>query len=275
VNYFNIIVSEVLTTIFAFQKFLFNFLQGECIISHMIYLSVCTREEESNSNTLNSLVNYSNDSYCSDPSIDTQVLIAVDAPSIYEGHQTNLDKVHLEDEDIVVFLHDDVEILSTPKKFKEYIEVAKKPGVGFVGVAGATNFTKNGGWWTSRQSGETRGFVWQGDDDETMTPNYFGQAGQVVVLDGCFIAATYETIKKVGLHKPDYLSSGWDFYDIHLTFTAHYKGYSNYAVPIMIRHESPGIMRGGWYKAKDEFMKNWNRDVPCKLPVDKTNGLPK
>ena len=235
----------------------------------MIYLSICTREEKKLSNTLQSLIDYSN------TTTDMCCKIATDAVSIYEGHSNNVEWSFLEDDDIVVFVHDDVEILSTPDKLKKYLEVARKPRVGFVGVAGAASFQKNGAWWTARNSGEARGFVWQGKDDETMSPNYFGQSGQVVVLDGCLIAATYKTIKDVGLDKPDYLSSGWDFYDIHMTFTAHYKGYSNYVVPIMIRHESDGQMREGWYHANSEFMKKWNRDIPCSLPMDKTNGLPK
>ena len=233
----------------------------------MIYFSVCTRKQEKLSNTLLSLFDYSKD--ISVP------WIATDAPSIYEGHKRNIDSISLKDDDIIVFLHDDVEILSSPDKFKKYIEFAKKPGVGFVGVAGAANFTRNGGWWNSRQTNEARGFVWQGNDDVTMRPNYFGPPGQVVVLDGCLFAATYKTIKEVGLDQPDYLTSGWDFYDIHMTFLAHYKGYSNYVVPIMIRHESDGQMREGWYKSKDEFMKKWGRDIPTRVLMDKTNGLPK
>lgn len=241
----------------------------------MIYLSICTREENKKADTLQSLVNYSKSAYDSDPSSDIQSQISVNAPSIYEGHRRNLVALQLEDDDIIVLVHDDVEILSTPEKFKEHISLARKPGVGFVGVAGATTFTQNGSWWNARGTGEARGFVWQGIDDITMKPNYFGSPGQVVVLDGCLIAATYKTLKEIGLEKPDYLSSGWDYYDIHMTFSAHYKGYSNYVVPIQIRHESSGLMRDGWYKSKDEFMKNWRRDIPCWIPVDKTNGLPK
>ena len=243
----------------------------------MIYLSICTRQKEEDkvSNTLQSLIDYSNIASIGYPKVDMKCKIATNAPSIYEGHTENINWSFLTDDDIVVFVHDDVEILSTPDKFKEYIEIARKPGVGFVGVAGAASFQRDGAWWTARNSGHARGFVWQGVDDQTMSPNYFGRSGQVIVLDGCLIAATYKTIKKVGLDQPDYLSSGWDFYDIHMTFTAHYKGYSNYAVPIMIRHESDGQMREGWYKAKDEFMKRWNKDIPCSLPMDKTNGLPK
>lgn len=251
----------------------------------MIYLSICSRKENTESETLKKLLNYSVGSKTlkedgfRDKGIET--CVEYNAPSIYEGHKANIDKIlqerpwgDLNDDDVIVFIHDDVEILSDSTKFNELIGVARKPGVGFIGVAGATNFTKNGAWWTARQAHEARGFVWQGDSDQNMVPNYFGKPGQVVVLDGCLIAATYQTIKAVGLDQPDYLSSGWDFYDIHLTFSAHYKGYSNYVVPIMIRHESSGHMRQDWYQAKDEFMKEWKASIPCRIPVDKTNGLP-
>ena len=244
----------------------------------MIYLSICTRDK--NSRTLLELMHYSNLYKSTSPEGNMEYVVAYNASSIYEGHSKNIK--HLEErasppknDDIIVLVHDDVEILSLPAKFAWLVSLAKKPGVGFVGVAGACNFTQEGAWWAARKSGEARGFVWQGKDDVSMTPNHFGRSGQVVVLDGCLIAATYKTLKDIGLTQPDYLSSAWDYYDIHLSFLAHYKGYSNYVVPIMIRHESSGMMRDGWYQAKDEFMKKWRQDIPCKLPVEKTNGLPK
>ena len=251
----------------------------------MIYLSICSRKENTESKTLKKLLNYSigsktlKENGFRDKGVET--FVEYNAPSIYKGHKANIDKIlrerpwgDLKDDDIIVFAHDDIEILSESTRFNELLGIARKPGVGFVGVAGATSFTQNGGWWTARHSGETRGFVWQGSSDLDMTPNYFGKPGQVVVLDGCLIAATYKTVKDVGLTQPDYISSGWDFYDIHLTFSAHCKGYSNYVVPIMIRHESSGQMREGWYQAKEEFMRKHNPSIPCSLPVNKTNGIP-
>ena len=108
-----------------------------------------------------------------------------------------------------------------------------------------------------------------------MTPNYFGKSGQVVVLDGCFLAITYENLMKIGLDHPDYLSSGWDFYDLHLTYKAHMDGFSNYVVPIVAMHESPGMMRDGWFATRDQFLRNHASTMNyAKLPTDKTHGLP-
>ena len=199
----------------------------------MIYLSICTRDKHSKA--LLELMHYSK-SLNTTLSNHANYVVAHNASSIYEGHSNNIKELEEresppKDNDIIVLVHDDVEILSAPAKFSYLASLAAKPGVGFVGVAGSCNFTKNGSWWNARLSG-------------------------------------------IGLSQPEYLSSGWDYYDIHMTFLAHYKGYANYVVPIMIRHESSGQMREGWYQAKNEFMRKWGVAIPCRLPVDKTEGLP-
>lgn len=209
---------------------------------------------------------------------------AIDRPSIYEGHKLNVSNFSrevpyhkLEDDSIVVLCHDDIEIISNKESVIELLELCNKPGVGFVGVAGGARFDAQniqGAWWNARNTGEARGFVFQGKDKETMVPNYFGQHGQVVVLDGCFMACSYKTLKAVGLDKPHYLTSDWDFYDIHLTLKAHLMGLCNYTVPIIIRHESDGQMREGWHTARQQFLKYHHGNLPIKLPYAKTNGLP-
>jgi len=242
-----------------------------------IILSICSRLNKE-SKSLSSIKDYVNKA----PShIDMRIAVAYDAPSIYQGHTQNLDwttlDTKLEDDDIIVMCHDDIQIMTNHHEFESYLKLCLKPNVGFLGVAGSTYFDMekiNGAWWSSRNFGATRGFVFQGNDHVFMAPNYFGPYGQVVVLDGCFIACSYKTLKLMGLHQPSYLSGPWDFYDIHLTFKAHRMGYSNFTVPIIIRHESPGEMRKDWYKARDEFVKFFRNELPVTLPHNKTHGLP-
>lgn len=204
--------------------------------------------------------------------------VIYDAPSIYEGHQKNIDyfkTLNMEDDDIIVMCHDDIDIISNESDLLRCLEIARKPNVGFVGLAGACRMPGDGAWWNARKTGDARGFVFQGTDPATMMPNYFGKCGQVVVLDGCFLAITYGKLKKVGIEQPDYLESGWDFYDIHMTYKAHLDGYSNFVVPIIAMHESPGHMREGWYTAKEKFMRYHTATLSySKLPADKTQGLP-
>ena len=198
--------------------------------------------------------------------------VAEDANSIYEGHKKNL--AEAEGSDVCILMHDDVEIISTPYKVLTLVEKCRVSNTGFVGVAGASNLRGDAVWWNARQFGESRGFVFQGKSNETMTANPFGISGQVVVLDGCFLACTKENLDAISLEKPSYLSSNWDYYDIALTMKAHMMGLANYAAPIIIRHVSNGEMREDWYTAKKEFTKEYRQYLPCKLPMDKTNGLP-
>jgi len=237
----------------------------------MIYFSVCSRSGKQ-PKSLSKLINYCNRNEF------TRVHVAYDAPSIYQGHKDNLEYfkcLNMEDDDIIVLCHDDVDVLSNSEDLLKYLEIARKPNVGFVGVAGSCYLPNDGAWWNARKTGNARGFVFQGSNPETMMPNYFGKSGQVVVLDGCFLAITYKNLRKIGLDEPEYLETGWDFYDIHMTYKAHLDGYSNYAVPIIIMHESPGMMREGWYTAKEKFMRHHISTINySKLPADKTNGLP-
>lgn len=241
------------------------------LLLFMIYFSVCSRSGKQ-PKSLAKLTAYCN-------RIDfTKIKVAYDAKSIYEGHKENIEffrALNLEPDDIIVLCHDDLDLISNSEDLLAYLNVARKPGVGFVGVAGSCYIPSDGAWWNARKTNDARGFVFQGANPETMMPNYFGKAGQVVVLDGCFLAITYKNLMKIGLDEPEYLETGWDFYDIHMTYKAHLDGFSNYVVPIITMHESPGMMREGWYTAKDKFMRHHASTIHhSKLPTDKTHGLP-
>ena len=242
----------------------------------VIYLSLCSRSTNPPSELAGIF------SYLEDwpEHHETQVAIGIarDSDSIYEGHKKNIGYFNpndrLSDDDIIVFMHDDVEIISTPSEFTRGLKHCLKPGVGFIGVAGTTHLTDRATWWEGRSNGETRGFVFQGPDNDTMAPNAFGPCGQVVVMDGCFLAATWKTVKKLGMDKPKYLTSDWDFYDLHMTFKAYMEGLTNYVVPIVIRHVSSGEMRQQWYTSRQEFAKEHRKWLPCKVPLNTTLGLP-
>jgi hypothetical protein len=241
-------------------------------LNRKIFFSICSRKNK-RPKSLDTLVSYI------EQDKDMHYSISYDPKSVYEGHSSNLNNFVGQDNDIIVLCHDDIEIISHVEQFKKYISISVLPNTGFVGVAGSTRFDKEigGAWWAARNSRETRGFVFQGEDLETATPNYFGPAGQVVALDGCFLAIQYKKLRDIGISKPEGLSSDWDFYDIHLTIKSHFLGYNNYAVPIMIKHESPGIMREGWYRSRDEYLNTqyFHKILPIKLNYDRTNGIPR
>lgn len=143
--------------------------------------------------------------------------IKLDAPSVFEGYTELYSSVkdNLNPDDIIILCHDDIEVLMGYDEFKSVLnDYLSKSMVGFIGPAGTTHLGKDAMWWhmERRQQGLHRGFVFQGDSLETMTPNYFGQSGKhVVVLDGCFLATTKRVIDDVSLPKPEYLKGQWDF----------------------------------------------------------------
>ena len=233
-----------------------------------IIISILTRSSPYNKYILDLL------DYIKKQDLDIDVVVGVNQTDFYSGHQNNLKAYSLEDDDVIVFLHDDVKILSNVNDFCKYLSLCNTRDTGFLCLAGCTFLGYDGIWWNARSIGASRGFVFQGKNDISMSANPFGQHGQIICGDGCFLACSYRTLKKVGLEQPSYLKSGWDFYDIDLTFRAHLMGLNNYTVPIICRHESDGQMRKEWYDARQAFLRQYNQDIPCKLNHDKTGGLP-
>lgn len=235
---------------------------------------ICSRSN-SKPDTLSPLLGY----LARVPGVDLDDLhVVLDASSIYDGVTTGLTrsavKIPLSSNDTVIICHDDIKVLSNLGDFERYLNITRRPNVGFIGVAGCTTLDKDPVWWNSRQKDETRGFVFQGGNDTEMFPNYFGVYGQTIAMDGCFLATTVGVLQSIGVVQPKYVTSPWDFYDIHLTLTAYLKGFTNFAVPIIVRHTSRGEMRQGWHISKQEFARHHARNLPAKLPKDKTNGFP-
>jgi GT2 family glycosyltransferase len=186
--------------------------------------------------------------------------IAYDAPSMFSGYRDAFDVLKPSDDDIVVMCHDDIEILSDGNEYKKLLEeYLSEPNVGFVGVAGTTYLDKDAVWWeqTRRARGLHSGFVFQGTGMRNMVPNWFGPWRNVVVLDGCFMAARAGTMRRVGFDQPEQFPGNWDFYDLHYTMTAFHMGYVNKTLPIIIVHNSPGNIAGreSWQANRIEFIK--------------------
>lgn len=176
------------------------------------------------------------------------------------------------DDDILVLMHDDVNILSSDSVFEYFLSPLKDKGTGFVGVAGTQYFTPRAVWWEGLNEtspvmrGSLAGTVNHGDSLETMTRTVFGHGNktQVVVMDGLILAATYRTWKSIRLAKPKEFSGNWDFYDMYYTFQAHMKGLKNYVMPLEVLHKSPGDTRGkeGWHKNKEAFLSKYRKHLP-------------
>ena len=189
--------------------------------------------------------------------------------SIFKAYSEVIERPYLKDSDIIILCHDDIEIWDSIEHFTHTLSTSlENPDVAFVGVAGTTIMQKDAVWWDMerRKSGLHRGFVFQGSGREDATPNYFGPPGKVAILDGLFLAAKAETLRKIGLEKPDNYEGEWDFYDIHYCSKAIEMGYSNKVIPVNILHNSPGelVGRESWLKNRMAFINSHSFPIRAK-----------
>lgn len=217
----------------------------------MIYAFICTRSKNF-SNTTKKL-----SSYLSRAGIQAKFLVG--QKSIFSGYANAFKKFDVQDNDVVIMCHDDIEILTDPEVFKNIIVgTCLQSETGFVGVAGTTHLSEDAVWWNHGlwQQGKHRGHVYHGDDILTADSTYYGKPDRVVCMDGLFLAAKGKVIREVGLSKPEHFEGDWDFYDIHYTTTAHKRGYKNKVVPISVLHNSHGELAGrdSWHKNRLAFI---------------------
>jgi len=233
-----------------------------------IYSIACTRDKDISGSSLK----YEN--FCKMVGVDHKWLVG--EKSIFDAYEREiinfLNDPKIKEDDVLILCHDDIEIWDNPIDFFDSLKIATLDDTGFVGVAGTTFLDKDSVWWdlNRRKAGYHRGFVWQGTDRFNFYPNQFGPPGRVCVLDGCFLAASFRTLRRLyeadRLKKPFNFTGDWDFYDLHYTMTAHELGLKNMAVSIHILHNSRGELAGrtSWHENRKAFISNNNLPVIVK-----------
>lgn len=227
-----------------------------------IYCVFCTRSSEKISKTTQKLLEFM-------AKCEIKTLVMAGADSIFSAYEKAFNHVKPNDEDIFIFCHDDIEIREEPKVFKDKLEKALTGDAGFIGPAGTTRLSENAVWWDHElwKAGFHRGFVIHLDKQNKEYDTPYGPPGEVVVLDGLFLATRAKTVKEVGLKKPEYFEGEWDFYDIHYTTTAHLKGFKNKAIHMNIVHNSGGelVGRDSWHKNREAYIKNTSLPLQVKI----------
>jgi len=189
-------------------------------------------------------------------------ILLEDKKSIFDAYNYGYNYIKgLEEFDdfIVIFCHDDVEILSNREHFLNCLSVTQHYNRGFIGVAGSKRLTDNGMWWWSgnRRDNLLCGEAFHHDE---IYPTPYGIHGEVAVLDGLFLAIHGEKLKNINLKKPDYFEGEWDYYDVIYCHRARVENnYQNITVPIQIRHHSSGelVGRDSWHKNKGAFVEGF------------------
>lgn len=181
----------------------------------------------------------------------------------YNGGIEALMNAGIADDDIVVFMHEDVGLVDG--LFKEKLEFlfAEKPDVAVLGIAGATELTERGGWWMTTPD-KMRGHLLQGKEGQTIGQGHHLQKGaigffdEVVCVDGCILITRGKFLKE-GLAFDDKTYDSNDFYDIDFCFRAMEMGYKVAVADILIFHQSSGmgVFNDAWKESKTRLIKKW------------------
>lgn len=187
--------------------------------------------------------------------------------SIFTGFAETLRRIQPEDDDIIILCHDDIQVISNGDIFLQQLKKLEDPKIGFIGVAGTTKLGQDSVWWNHDlwKQGFHRGLIFHGTDITTAEITYYGKCGEVVVLDGVFLAARAGLLKTLFAEKINY-EGKWDFYDIHYTSEAWKQGLHNLTVPIFLIHNSRGELAGStsWEKNRMAFIRNNQLPLQCK-----------
>ena len=193
-----------------------------------VYAIICTRDRNNVSDTTDNLLRY----LCS---TEVKVFLMSGAKSLFAAYHGAFEKINPKDDDIIIFCHDDIEIREPAQQFIQKLKASfNAPEIGFVGAAGTMELGEDAVWWDlSRwQRGRHRGKVTHINPQGKEYLTTYGDPGEVVALDGLFLAAKRKVIDDIGLEKPEYFEGEWDFYDIHYTTQAFLKGYQNKVMDI-------------------------------------------
>ncbi len=186
--------------------------------------------------------------------------------SIWAAHRKGIKEFNVQDEDAVILCHDDIEILLQKEDFNTLIcKHLADPKTGFLGVAGSSVIDKYMGWFQCAVNNNSgHGLCYHGDSAHNMFASFFGNPGEVVALDGLFLATTGKVLNSIKVAKPSALEPrcDWDWYDFFYTVQAHIKKFKNRVISLPIRHESPGRYPQEFFDAIPTWQKLLSKHLP-------------
>lgn len=186
-----------------------------------------------------------------------------------------LTNVGYKEDDILVFVHEDVKILD--QYFAEKLEMIFKDrsDIGLIGVAGTDEYTENGGWWQSPQD-KLHGHIFQEKNNgkiDHMVWNNIGYFDNVVTVDGCLFAIRGKLFKD-GLRFDHQTYNNFDFYDVDICLSVLEMGYKVSVADILIQHKSMGMgsTKDSWKIDRDKCINKWkNKGKTFPITVNQFN----
>lgn len=176
--------------------------------------------------------------------------------------------------EILVFIHDDVQLLANALAFARPFQLLQNLDTGFIGAAGSRILDTTGAWWggtlTKEQTFQNcRGQIFHAAQNEfgihgLIWPGGSAEFGQVLVVDGVMLMCHRRTFNRVnGFDANTY--KGFHFYDVDTTFRAHQLGLKNFAAPLPLLHASLGKYDEKWERNRAIFAEKFKAELPRKL----------
>ena len=165
--------------------------------------------------------------------------------------------------DIVVFIHDDLEFETknlTPKIIKLF---DRNPEYGILGLAGTDNLL-SGQWWEDKDSLQGQvGHINEGKRYVSKYSKSFGDViKEVIVIDGLFMMVHKKRVKKTF----DTQFEGFHFYDLPICLLNHLEGVKiGVTTKIKLYHKSIGEVDKKWRKNKLFFEALYEKYLPLKV----------
>ena len=178
---------------------------------------------------------------------------------------------------IVLFLHDDMEIITNNFGNKILKHFDRQKDLGILGIAGTTELGKDGKWWTNMKL--MVGKVDHKHEGKQWTSDYSNDQGNqlkpVVLVDGLFFAVNKNNLKA----KFNEDIKGFHFYDVNFCFDNFINGCKlAVCTDIRVCHFSIGVTNEEWENKRKEFAEKNESLLPIKinrtfLKGDKINVL--
>jgi glycosyltransferase involved in cell wall biosynthesis len=166
--------------------------------------------------------------------------------------------------DIVVYLHDDLELMTKNWGTKLIKHYKRNPEYGILGVAGSKNMPETGKWW--EQQRKMYGQVYHTHEGRTWLSAYSKHLGNqledVVIVDGVFFSVHKQRIKES--FGEDF--EGFHFYDIDFCFRNYLEGVKiGVHFDIKINHYSIGETNDEWEKNREKFAEKYKEHLPVNI----------
>ena len=184
--------------------------------------------------------------------LDFEIIGIHDAKSLCEGYNRGVSKAR---GDVLVFSHDDIEIVSPDfaARLLRHLQ-----SFDLLGVAGTTRLVDAG--WTSAGWPHVHGHIARRDSPENYSCYVVGihaeTVAQVRAVDGVLFAIRRRVLDKVRFDEASF--DGWHMYDIDFSFAAYLAGFSLAVCnDIVLLHASGGDFGEAWQRAAERFRQKY------------------